>query len=260
MATQNIPYTFSNGTAANANQVNDNFTAVKTFVEAQVVHVDGAVKATTNSYTDLSVTNAKIADATITSGKFASGIQPVILVTAVGSLPTGTDGMVAYVNSNDGSEGLYTHNGSGWRRGPGWNAPWGGMVYSPKTSNQTLSSAGVYQDITGLSGTFTAVANRNYQIEVYMFATFGGSTNTIDFQLCDGGATTQYQQVSMGSVFGVALPYVYLSTVQGSLGAGSKTFKVRARPDAGTTSTVNGAASAPSFILIKDIGPSGVPA
>ena len=30
------------------------------------------------------------------------------------------DGMVAYVGSNDSSEGLYTYNGTSWRKGPGW--------------------------------------------------------------------------------------------------------------------------------------------
>ena len=34
------------------------------------------------------------------------------------------DGMVVYVGSNDASEGLYTYNGTSWRKGPGWNAPW----------------------------------------------------------------------------------------------------------------------------------------
>jgi microcystin-dependent protein len=45
MATLNITNSFSNGTTADALQVNQNFTDVKSFVESNVVHVDGSVKA-----------------------------------------------------------------------------------------------------------------------------------------------------------------------------------------------------------------------
>lgn len=45
MATLNYDYSFSNNTVADANQVNANFANAKTFVENQLVHVDGSVKA-----------------------------------------------------------------------------------------------------------------------------------------------------------------------------------------------------------------------
>lgn len=45
MATLNVTNTFTNGTVADALQVNQNFTDVKSFVESNVVHVDGSVKA-----------------------------------------------------------------------------------------------------------------------------------------------------------------------------------------------------------------------
>jgi microcystin-dependent protein len=45
MATLNITNSFSNNSVADANQVNQNFTDVKSFVESSVVHADGLVKA-----------------------------------------------------------------------------------------------------------------------------------------------------------------------------------------------------------------------
>ena len=60
MATLNIPNTFSNGTAANATEVNANFSAVKTFVETNVVQTDGSVKAGTSAISDGAITQAKL--------------------------------------------------------------------------------------------------------------------------------------------------------------------------------------------------------
>lgn len=61
MATFNYQ-SFTNGTVANATEVNGNFSAVKNFVESQTVQVDGSVKATTASITDGAVTKAKLND------------------------------------------------------------------------------------------------------------------------------------------------------------------------------------------------------
>lgn len=45
MATLNVPYSFTNGTTANATEVNSNFAAVKSFAETALVQADGSVKA-----------------------------------------------------------------------------------------------------------------------------------------------------------------------------------------------------------------------
>jgi hypothetical protein len=59
MAALNIPNSFSNNTTADANQVNANFQAVVGWGNG-LVHVDGSVKAQTNSIADAAITNAKI--------------------------------------------------------------------------------------------------------------------------------------------------------------------------------------------------------
>lgn len=69
MATLNIPNSFTNGTPANANEVNANFTAVKSFVEASLVQADGSVKAGTGAITDGAVTAAKLGTDSVTTVK-----------------------------------------------------------------------------------------------------------------------------------------------------------------------------------------------
>lgn len=78
MASLNIPYSFTNGTPANATEVNSNFVAVKTFADSEVIRADGAVKAGTVSIADAAVTNAKLNNG-------SSG--DVALVTVSGSAP-----------------------------------------------------------------------------------------------------------------------------------------------------------------------------
>jgi microcystin-dependent protein len=85
MASLNIPNSFSNGTAANATEVNANFSAVKSFVETALVQADGSVKAGT----------AAIDNGAITQSKLDSGVlnllSPVGAIIQFGgaSAPTG---------------------------------------------------------------------------------------------------------------------------------------------------------------------------
>lgn len=60
MASLSIPNSFSNGTAANATEVNANFSAVKSFVETALVQADGSVKAGTSAINDGAITQAKL--------------------------------------------------------------------------------------------------------------------------------------------------------------------------------------------------------
>ncbi len=58
-------------------------------------------------------------------------------------------GMVAFIDSGDANEGLYVYHGAtgGWRKGPGWNAPWGVQLYAQDTVNT--------RDFTGTPATIT---------------------------------------------------------------------------------------------------------
>lgn len=78
MATLNLPNSFVNTTIANANEVNANFTAVKNFVETNVVQTDGSVRAGTPAINDSAVTTAKIADSNVTTAKIADSAVTLV--------------------------------------------------------------------------------------------------------------------------------------------------------------------------------------
>ena len=60
MASVTIPYTFTNGYAADANEVNANFAALKAFVDASLVQLDGSVQATSAAIADGTIVNADV--------------------------------------------------------------------------------------------------------------------------------------------------------------------------------------------------------
>ncbi len=68
------PNTFTNGTEADATQVNANFAAIVTFLNSTGVHVYQAGTIETAALEDLAVTGAKIADGTVTAAKVAADV------------------------------------------------------------------------------------------------------------------------------------------------------------------------------------------
>jgi hypothetical protein len=88
MATLTIPYSFTAGNSAIAADVNSNFTAIKNFIDTYTVQTDGAVLATTSSYTAGSVTSNIIANDTIvnTDINSAAGIVDTKLATIATAL------------------------------------------------------------------------------------------------------------------------------------------------------------------------------
>ena len=60
MASVTIPYTFTNGYAADANEVNANFAALKSFVDASLIQLDGSVQATSAAIADGTIVNADV--------------------------------------------------------------------------------------------------------------------------------------------------------------------------------------------------------
>lgn len=82
--------TFLDGSTAVAAEVNDNFTKVKTFVEASLVQIDGSVKAGTAAIADSAVTTAKINNGAVTMDKINSALVPSLV-------PTGS--VISYIGN-----------------------------------------------------------------------------------------------------------------------------------------------------------------
>jgi hypothetical protein len=166
------------------------------------------------------------------------------------------DGMVAYIGSNDANEGLYLYQGSAWRKGPGWNAPWGVVgTYSSTTTRTTTSLTPVEVD-TGYRLTVATAANRRLKF-----------TWSANYANVSGGGLLELYNVTTSSIVnrlfqqnttigdGVMNSSVYVGTSSAS----STTYTIRYNAVIGGTFQVSGGSGLASQFTIEDIGPSGAP-
>jgi len=160
------------------------------------------------------------------------------------------DGMVAYIGSNDASEGLYTYNGTSWRKGPGWNAPWGVITNVSSTSN-TITAG----NVAALSYTLTAVANRLYQITATIKTSWSVAGRLL-IGVSDGGTTFQ-RLVDYSTAVG-SDQATLTGTVTRSFTAGSHSLTFGFSVISGTV-VLGASASNTHELTITDIGPSGAP-
>ena len=166
------------------------------------------------------------------------------------------DGMVAYIGSNDSSEGLYTYNGTSWRRGPGWNAPWGRVGSAVASANQTGIGAATV-DVTSLTVTWTAVANRYYRTTVIIPVFSQATSNSYVTLLITDGTPTTKQTAQMFTPAGYDITMTAFA-LESNIAAGSTTRKARISTTAGT-GIITGSSTAVPTIIVEDMGPSGAP-
>jgi hypothetical protein len=168
-------------------------------------------------------------------------------------------GMVAYVRSNDSSEGLYSYSSAlGWRKGPGWNAPWGVLGTQTLTASKTTTSVHTTPQATNLTLTITAVQNRRLKItSTHNFTCSGGANGCGFTHRVAGTAISGSSLVTLN-----AATYSYTSVVShhSTTASGSLTIDAYfyAYPN-NTAVNDNGTAASPRFLIIEDIGPSGTP-
>jgi hypothetical protein len=166
------------------------------------------------------------------------------------------DGMVAYIGSNDADEGLYTYNGTSWRKGPGWNAPWG-LLARNQANGAGTSTSGTTETAVFTSASFTAVANRYYRVNI---------STTITATAADTYTMRVRQDSTSGTVWwGGNIVFATGQTkqnihVMGSrdFTAGSHTFLLTLQRTAGVSAQI-GTLEAVNM-TVEDIGPSGAPA
>ena len=163
------------------------------------------------------------------------------------------DGMVAYIRSNDSSEGLYTYNGTSWRKGPGWNAPWGVQLWASDTVNtRDFTTAAV---ITNITGSVNVVANRYYRcaFTCRFLNTTVGAVNT--FNIRQGGSSifagiaNNYSNINDQSISVVA--------IHKATSTATVTFDVTGAAGSGTLKIYGG--NSTTQLVVEDIGPHGAP-
>ena len=131
------------------------------------------------------------------------------------------------------------------------NFPRGVMAYAKSTVDSTITTSTA--DITAMTGTFTAVANRLYRATFECF--FMVNSNSQNQFFITDGSNAQQDQMFFDTVANLFAPlcfqYIFTTT------AGSKTLKVRASTSAGTMTLygATGANRSYSFV-VEDLGPA----
>lgn len=168
------------------------------------------------------------------------------------AIPAPADGDASYLNAGDATEGPEFYNGTSWRKP--WNLQWGVMGTATGTTSQ--SGITTATDLTTLTVTFTAVTGRRYRTSVYVpSATQSTNAATVALIIADG-SNTQIQAST--EKFNIGDFHSLSASVVETISAGSVTRKGRLAASAASIGTTLGA-TAPAYIIVEDVGPSGVP-
>lgn len=181
------------------------------------------------------------------------------------------DGMVVYIGSNDANEGLYTYNGTSWRKGASWNDPWGVVVATSggtsgrgyATTSSASSTTTSTTDWSGLTVTWTAINNRIYRTTVAGMLQTDNASGSDYARLIIANSSNTVLAAAQGIVQATAGVDVYdgRTVVYVEAGvSGSQTRKARVSRASGA-GNVSGFASATiqASIVVEDLGPSGAP-
>jgi len=165
------------------------------------------------------------------------------------------DGMTAYIGSNDASEGLYTYNGTSWRKGPGWNAPWG-LISRDQGGGPATSTSGTTETAIFTSSTFTAVANRYYRVSIATNITAtAGDAYTMRIREDSTTGTVWFSgNITFGT--GVTKMQVHPAGTR-TLTAGNHSMILTLTRSAGVSAQITGLEYA--NMTVEDVGPSGAP-
>lgn len=167
-------------------------------------------------------------------------------------------GMTAYIDSGDTNEGLYTYNGTAWRKGPGWNAPWGAMGLHKLTSANATAATHTTLQANGLTTTFSAVNNRNYKLTMTSHAQANGGANNYTCNIyVNGVAVAGLLEMYVNTAYPttVVLTGYYTTTATASMTVAG----YHAAFGTNTQVTDSGSANLVRFLMVEDIGPAGAP-
>jgi hypothetical protein len=178
--------------------------------------------------------------------------QAVITCTSTTRPSSPPEGMVIHESDTDRLLVFSGGASAGWQ--PPWNLPWGPVQVATLAANYPTTTGEA--DITSLSATFTAVANRRYRtMMVLSVGNTGGAVSTVTATITDPSNT----RVGRAATTIPAAATTDITTWAYETGlSGSVTRKGRIA--ASQTGQVNASAALPAFLIVEDIGPSGAPA
>jgi len=184
-------------------------------------------------------------------------MRQTVIVCTSGTRPASpNEGMTIYETDTDRLL-IYTTATTGWQ--PPWNLPWGRIAYASTTTSQTGIGPAV-EDLTSLTVTFTAVANRKLRVTGNVMLAQETSTGFTAYVSITTGANAILQYAGRtfhnsgeSDLFTPRLP-------EHSPAAGSTTYKLRGTCTASGVVQSVLSADNPAYIQVEDIGPNGAPA
>ena len=155
----------------------------------------------------------------------------------------------------DTKELLQYYSAAGvWRRP--WNMPWGIVGSGTATANQ--GGIGLVTDLTGLSVTWTAVANRRYRAIWHCEVATGVAGDLVIIYLTDAANVAIARSVATIPSLTSGTGYIQADgSAIFTASAGSTTRKMRLERNAGAGAAgLTASATSPAWLVIEDIGPS----
>lgn len=165
-------------------------------------------------------------------------------------------GMVSTLTTNTSAEGVEVYNSAGQWRKP-WNMPWGYVQYTEVTSNVTSGN-----NVTILTGSTISVVNRRrYRITGHVPGYFASvALNTALVEIRVGGTAVAGHRVftsqNTSAENGCTVTAHYIATATNAALA----CNLFSTAVVGTNHQYLATSTAPMFLLVEDIGPSGAPA
>ena len=177
-------------------------------------------------------------------------------------------GMVSSLTTYDLTEGIEFYNSAGQWRKP-WNMPWGiitttaggtsNLGYVVVTAPQTGITSTLV-DLTNLSMTFNAIANRMYRVHVHCNFYASQADNTASLALNVAASNVAFSHTPALSTGTSSLRTAELNRPFVNSAAQSLVVKMQAQLQTGTGSVIMHAGAANvATMVIEDIGPSGAP-
>jgi hypothetical protein len=199
-----------------------------------------------------SIVNANITD--LRTRAYSLGGQAVANSTVRPSGVSLYDGLNLY--EPDTHESLvYYATPAQWRRP--WRMPWGRIGSAVTTGTNQTGITSTVADITGLSVTWTAVANRRYRVTVNVSVQQVTSAATHEIIIANASNTILRQRSTTLATNDLAC--IAIVHELNGVAAGSFTVKARAGTGAGTLTIINDF-TRNGEIIVEDIGPNGAPA
>ena len=155
--------------------------------------------------------------------------------------------------TDTGNEYVYYGATTTWQRP--WVHPWG--PWSSASASADQSGISSLTDLTSLSCTFTAVANRRYQIDASIHVTGSTVGNAYDIRICDGSGALIAGGNMRCRVDDTTIAFGRNWSTSWIPGAGSVTAKLRAQIASGAGTVTISNATFSGLITVTDIGPTG---